>query len=296
MYKLFINRDNKIRSGFKLLLFSLLYITFANLEINLIIRAVSRIKFGEQLTVENHVKVQNYINSQPGIILMKTVDTALIFIIIIFLLKSLDNKNIKYIGFHSIKGHIRELLYGLSIGTLSMAAVFFVLLASGNIDMANSLFAPRLTLRMLSGIILYVLVAVSEEVMCRGYVFSTINEMKRPYFSAVISSFIFAALHLGNPNVKILGIVNIFLIGILFSYMCIKTNDLWMPIGYHFAWNYFQGNIFGFPVSGQSQSEAVYIIESLRENLLTGGAFGPEAGILTTIVIMLGFLVVKKIM
>lgn len=272
----------------------MLYITFVSSEINLIIRAIAMFKFGGKLTIENYVEVQTYINSEPGIILMKTVDTAVIFFIILFLLKYLDNKSIKCIGFHSIKGHINELFYGIILGAISISAVFSVLLASGNVSIENSLFAPRLTMRILSGIILYALVAISEEVMCRGYVFSTLNEMKRPYFSAIISSFIFAAFHLENPNVKILGIVNIFLIGILFSYMCIKTNDLWMPIGYHFAWNYFQGNIFGFPVSGQSQSEAVYIIESLRENLLTGGSFGPEAGILTTIVIIIGIFVVKK--
>jgi uncharacterized protein len=97
-----------------------------------------------------------------------------------------------------------------------------------------------------------------------------------------------------NPNLRVLGLVNIVLVGILFGYMYLKTNNLWMPIGYHITWNYFQGDIFGFSVSGLNQ-KGLYNISTFRDNLLTGGNFGPEAGVLATVVIILGMLLILRI-
>ncbi len=67
-----------------------------------------------------------------------------------------------------------------------------------------------------------------------------------------------------------------------------------MPIGYHIAWNFFQGNVFGFNVSGTTV-HGIYNIYALKNNVLTGASFGPEGGILTTIVIVIGLLIVSKI-
>lgn len=67
-----------------------------------------------------------------------------------------------------------------------------------------------------------------------------------------------------------------------------------MPIGYHITWNYFQGCVYGLNVSG-FDIQGIFSSRILNDNLLTGGAFGPEAGILTTIVIAIGFLIVWKL-
>ncbi|WDC84502.1 hypothetical protein PL321_01700 [Caloramator sp. mosi_1] len=75
--------------------------------------------------------------------------------------------------------------------------------------------------------------------------------------------------------------------------MTLKTNNLMMAIGYHLTWNYFQDNVFGLPVSGQSPN-GIIKVSNLKDNFITGGAFGPEAGILSTIVIILGFLFVYR--
>jgi len=95
-----------------------------------------------------------------------------------------------------------------------------------------------------------------------------------------------------NPKLSALGIFNIFLVGILFAYMFIKTGNLWMPIGYHITWNFFQGNVFGFSVSGITM-EGVYAVEYLEDNIITGGNFGLEGGVLATVVIGVGFLLTK---
>ena len=95
-------------------------------------------------------------------------------------------------------------------------------------------------------------------------------------------------MHGMNPNVSILGL-NIALVGILFAYMFVATNSLWLPIGYHITWNYFQGNVFGFPVSGTTPN-GIYGVEVVAgRDWLTGGAFGLEGGLMATLLILVGF-------
>ena len=67
-----------------------------------------------------------------------------------------------------------------------------------------------------------------------------------------------------------------------------KSKNIWMPIGYHITWNYFQGYIWGFGVSGISVN-GLYKVENVTNNIINGGAFGPEGGIIVTIVTCLTF-------
>lgn len=293
MGRIFTNRNREIRSGFKILLFIISYTILVGLSTDILIRLIIRKVAKKASGVQIYLEAQNYLmNSQVGLALSKLVETIVLFITVFILLKGLENRSLKDIGFNSIKKNVKGLLLGLVLGAISMTVIFTILLSSNNIILSNSLVNPNFSSSILLGILLFILVAISEEVMCRGYILNTLNQMRKPWVSSILSSAIFAALHLANPNVKILGILNIFLVGILFSYMYIRTKSLWMPIGYHFTWNYFQGNIFGFPVSGQTQSNGMYVIKGVRENIFTGGAFGPEAGILSTIVIIVSIFLV----
>ena len=300
MRGLFINKESEVRSGYKIILFFFFYflITLISFPILLAIIALIMAKGNFSTFGGFYTEAQNYLlNGQVDIVWMiisKTFDLASILVIILILLK-LFNKNFKEIGLVSIKGSWREFLWGSAIGAISMTFIFFCLLISNHATLKNSLLQPNFTTNALWGIILYIIVSLNEEIMCRGYIQTTLYQMRRPYLAAVISSGIFAFLHLGNPNVKILGIVNIFFVGLLLSYMYIRTKNLWMPIGYHLTWNYFQGNIFGFPVSGTTQSLGIYNIDTIKENIITGGGFGPEAGILASIVIIISFVVTKGV-
>jgi membrane protease YdiL (CAAX protease family) len=105
------------------------------------------------------------------------------------------------------------------------------------------------------------------------------------------SCLVFGLAHMKNPNVHFLGIVNICLIEILFAYMFIQTKSLWMSMGYHFLWNFFQGNFLGFHVSG-TQGDGFFRIKE-ADNIWTGGSFGIEASIWTTVIIGIGFFITK---
>ena len=99
-------------------------------------------------------------------------------------------------------------------------------------------------------------------------------------------------MHLTNPNVNYIAVINIILVGLFYGLYVIKTNDLWAVCGMHSAWNFAQGNIFGFEVSGLDISVGTLIDLNLVENdFITGGVFGPEASIVATFVLLLSIII-----
>jgi hypothetical protein len=96
-----------------------------------------------------------------------------------------------------------------------------------------------------------------------------------------------------NYNVTFFSLANIALIGVLFAFLLIKTGRLWAPIGFHIAWNFVQGYIFGIPISGSSNDTALLNTTFSGPDLLTGGAFGAECGAACTLIIILGMLFVQ---
>lgn len=102
----------------------------------------------------------------------------------------------------------------------------------------------------------------------------------------IFSSLLFSLLHFFNPNVSFVAILNLFITGIVFGLYVIKTKNLWGACGLHAAWNFFQGNIFGFEVSVMETGVGSLIkLKLVGSELFTGGSFGPEAGIACTIVL-----------
>ena len=92
------------------------------------------------------------------------------------------------------------------------------------------------------------------------------------------SSAIFSLLHLFNPGASIPALIGLFAAGLLFAYAYLATRQLWLPIGLHLSWNLSEGPIFGFPVSGLP-GQGLLEVDVSGPALITGGAFGPEAGL-----------------
>jgi len=143
-------------------------------------------------------------------------------------------------------------------------------------------------------ILIYAMVAISEEVVCRGYLLNNLMEKMPKNLAIILSSLIFSFMHFGNSYFGIIGFVNIFLAGILMAILYLQTKDLSIAIGLHFAWNLTQ-SVLGFAVSGQTE-KGLFALNylSFSENL-TGGKFGLEGSILLTPIIITSiFLIVKR--
>ena len=192
--------------------------------------------------------------------------------------KTIDRKNFPDIGL-SLRNQSRNIFYGLFAGFVMMGLGTILLWGTGNLTV-NSIHFNLVTI--LQSILLFTLVSVNEEVFVRGYILPNLMDSMNRYMALILSSLLFAGLHMLNPGVSFLGVTNIFLAGLLLGVGYIFTKNLWFPLALHFSWNFFQGPIFGFEVSGNNTN--ALISQSVNgSEILTGGKFGFEGSFLASI-------------
>ncbi len=182
-----------------------------------------------------------------------------------------------------------------------MLAIFLVELSLGWLTITDT-FATRgidypFSIAILGPLILFLAVGYYEELFSRGYQLTNMAEGLRflklgdrgaVVIATIISSAIFGILHAGNPNSTLISTINISFAGIFLGLGYILTKNIAIPIGLHVTWNFFQGNVFGFPVSGTNAGPTFIAIEQGGPALWTGGAFGPEAGLMGIIAMLTG--------
>lgn len=132
---------------------------------------------------------------------------------------------------------------------------------------------------------LFFLVAVSEKIFFRGILFRMINRRWNIWAALVISALIFGGLHILNDNATLWSSIAIAieagsLLGAAYAY----SKNIWLPIGIHWIWNYTQGNILGFPVSGEDNVTSIITPEISGPQWLTGGSFGTEASVISAVI------------
>jgi membrane protease YdiL (CAAX protease family) len=206
----------------------------------------------------------------------------------------LDKDTMVSLGFDRKPGWWKEILGGLVLGYLLMALIFLLEWAAGWLQVygfvwqAQSSSATALTL--LGYVIILGLGAYWEELSFRGYILQNLNLDWAAIVALVASSILFGLFHGLNPNVTWLGLLNIFLAGVVLAICYLTTRQLWLPIAFHFSWNFFQGPIFSFPISGVSTG-GLLLTEIKGNPLITGGPFGPEAGLIGTFALVMGLLI-----
>ncbi len=126
--------------------------------------------------------------------------------------------------------------------------------------------------------------AAGEEMLFRGYGFQALVAAIGPFATILPVSFVFAWMHSANDYASTLGLVNTFGWGVVLGVAFLRSGDLWFPIGLHFGWNWVLP-IFGVSVSGFTMNTVGYAIDWSVGDLWSGGAYGPEGGLLTTLVL-----------
>ena len=195
----------------------------------------------------------------------------------------LDRRSFESLGLTLDRRTLPDLLVGIGIPLLQMGFIYVLMLALGwltfegfawEFDPINVVVA-----NVISFLIMFILVGWNEELLSRGYHLQTIASGLNLFWGVIISSAVFGILHLGNPNATWLSAAGIFFAGLYFAYAYLRTKQLWLPMGLHLGWNFFEGVVFGFPVSGLD----IYALTRIQVHgpeLWTGGAFGPEAGLI----------------
>ncbi|MCC6167239.1 MAG: CPBP family intramembrane metalloprotease [Caldilineaceae bacterium] len=215
-----------------------------------------------------------------------------------------DRRPWRDLGLHMGRAWWIDLAFGLVLGAVLMTFVFVVQYVAGWVEV-REFFAVELVdtpfvIAILGPLAVFVVVGITEELLSRGYQLRNLAEglnMRwwgpRPAIIAawVVSSSLFGLLHIFNPNATWISTVYLMLAGLFLGLGYVLTGRLGLPIGLHITWNFFQGNIYGFPVSGNTFSSVTVI--AIRQGgpaLWTGGAFGPEAGLIGIVAILLGCL------
>ncbi len=135
--------------------------------------------------------------------------------------------------------------------------------------------------------------ALGEELLFRGYGFQILLAAAGPYATILPVGLIFALLHGNNPNASWFGLANTAAFGILFGYAYLRSHDLWLPIGLHFGWN-FTLPLFGVNLSGLRMDVTGHEMAWRAGPVWSGGAYGPEASVLTSAVVVLLFVYLWK--
>jgi hypothetical protein len=136
------------------------------------------------------------------------------------------------------------------------------------------------------------LIAFSEELVFRGYILDNLMEsFSNKWVALIISSVLFAAFHFTGPGIHTLAFLNLFLAGLLLGVNFLYTRNLWFSFFFHLSWNFFQGPILGFRVSGLVFPSLLQT-ETKGDLFITGGDFGLEGSILTTLTAFIAFFVI----
>jgi len=277
----FLNSHHELRTVWKLLVFLAILLPVW-LATGFVLTLVSAFMFGIQQTGSfSFIALNVFISFFPAVV-------ATLFAAYIVEHLSLSAFGI---GFHY--GWTSNVVAGIGIaaGLLELEILGSILLGTVRIEWTawqgngGRFF---LTLAML------IVAAAVEELLFRGYPLQVLIKGIGPWPAMMLMSFIFGMAHAQNPDSSVLGVFNTIVAGAMLSLAYFKTRSLWLPYALHLGWNIGLGMVAGLPLSGMKVASlwTTYVSGS---NGLLGGEYGPEGGLLGTLIFLAGAVAVWKI-
>ena len=212
-----------------------------------------------------------------------------ISLLVFFRVKVIEKRSFSSIGFNK-NNWLKKYSLGFLIGLAMMSIIVLILLPFGYITIEKNPIQPVGVSAIASVLVIlfgWIIQGATEEIVTRGWLLNVLSTKYNIGVGLLISSTLFGLMHLTNPNVNYIAVINIILVGLFYGLYVIKTNDLWAVCGMHSAWNFAQGNLFGFEVSGLDVSVGSLIdLNLVGSDFVTGGIFGPEAGITATFILL----------
>jgi len=215
----------------------------------------------------------------------------------------LDRRRFADFGFRFSPSWWGDFGFGLALGALMITAIFLIELATGWATITETFKSGvngiAFPIDILWALVTFICVGIYEELLGRGYQLKNLAEGLNVkslspkgaiVLAALDTSAFFGLLHAFNPNASLISTLNLMLAGLLYSTAYLLTGELAVPIGYHIMWDFFESSVFGFPVSGMDLGTTFIAIRQSGPRLWTGGAFGPEAGLVGTGARLVGIL------
>ncbi len=225
-------------------------------------------------------------NMPDWILLVQLFATIIETILAVVYCRFIEKRSLLSMGFTK-KGWLKDYLIGYVVGAVMITTAGMIAVAAGTMSLTLS--ASISVIYFILFFTGYIVQGMAEEVMVRGYfMISLTNSLKSRYAAAIavgVSSIAFSLLHLGNPGITLLSIVNLTLAGVFFALYVLRTGNIWGACAAHTAWNFFQGNVLGVQVSGLTMNTSIFTATlSDKGSLINGGSFGLEGGLAVTIV------------
>jgi membrane protease YdiL (CAAX protease family) len=277
LYTVFFNSFGRLRSGWRFLIFLLLFVFFAILfgAVAQTLLAMLPIGFGPQGLM--------FLLVNWGISLLLALGIGWICG------KFLEGLPFRALGAAFTKYWLRNLCVGLAIGAVSLGVVIAAAMIFGGLRFhLNSDYGFSAILVTLGvSFAVFAVAAAFEEALFRGYILQTFSRAGLAWMAIIVTSLFFALAHLRNPGANWISSLNTAIAGVWFGMAYLKTRDLWLPFGMHFIWNWVQGSIFGIEVSGLKDILQATLLQEVDTGpaWLTGAGYGIEASLTCTIVL-----------
>lgn len=212
------------------------------------------------------------------VLLIAVVATTYIFVVL------KDKQPFSIIGFRW-KGYQLHLLYGLLVAVAMYGVGFGISLLMGVVSIESVHFSLR---NLSLSFLFFVMVSLTEEILCRGYLLGhLLKGGVNRWYALLLTSVIFAMMHLFNPGISILSMINLVIAGCMLGVTYIYHQNLWFPISLHLFWNWVQGPVLGYEVSGTNVFGSLFQLNLAPHNIWNGGAFGFEGSIICTLLMLL---------
>lgn len=280
--------EGRLRSGWRVL-------SFIVVSLLLLLGLTILIEFGlaaylmaQGTALDNlQERMLQILTAPPGLTFTEIMQFAITLATVYLWRRWLDKKSFRSLGVEVTPGWWQELLLGASLVGIIWTIIFVFSLTTSTASITGTRFdASSLIGGLGLGLVLNVIIGFNEELNARGYVLQNLTEGLGFTPAVVLSAAYFGALHLLNPGASAGSTLGVALFGILAALGFAATGRLWMSIGMHAAWNLFEGPVFGFRVSGLNLG-GVFVLRINGPEWLTGGSFGPEAGALTMVPLLI---------
>lgn len=206
----------------------------------------------------------------------------------------IDGKTLSSLGLRPGFAAALDLGFGFLLSGLMAGSVFAAMAALGIIaDVQFTVTGPAMAAVLAGPLLVTAIVGYWEELVFRGYLLQNMAEGMGMRRAVIVSCLLYGLVHAANPNAGLLSTAIIVLFGYLRIYGYLGTGQLWLSMGMHWGWNFFQGAVFGFAASGHAEAQTLIAHEAAGADWLSGGAFGPEASVLTVPVVLLAILAMR---
>ena len=220
---------------------------------------------------------------------------VIILFLFIFWVKVIEKNALSSLGFVK-RNWLKYLAWGILMSLVQMGVIALVYQLSGIGSFELNELSLEPILFILGLFPFWLLQGGTEEVATRGWLLTRIAARTNLPLAIAISSSLFGFLHLGNSGVTFLSVLNIVLDGVLAGLLLVYTDSIWLVVAQHGTWNYVQGNLLGFQVSGTGADASIFSFTmGSGPDWLTGGEFGAEGSIITTLVLLLSVVIVYRL-